>query len=525
MSLPTPDHDTLAAVAEGYGLGLSPEAVDEFAPAVAGLLASWDVVAELHDAEATAPPERAWSRPADADNPYNAWYVTTSITERDSGPLAGRTVAIKDNTAVAGVPMTNGSTTVEGFVPRHDATIVRRMLDAGATVAGKAVCEDLCFAGASITASTGDVENPWDPTRSAGGSSSGSAALVAGGHVDMATGGDQGGSIRMPAANCGLVGHKPTWGLVPYTGAFPIEATIDHVGPITRTVADAALMLSVIAGSDGHDPRQPSDLIPADYVAALEQGGAGLRVGVLREGFGLPESEPEVDAAVRSAVSALSDAGMSVTEVSVPWHLHGPKIWDVIATEGATSQMIDTYGYGLNWKGLYDPELMEHYGRLWTEDGTRFSDTVKLVLLAGRYGLDTSHGKHYAMARNLAPKLAAAYDARFAEVDLLVLPTMPMRATERPGRSAPTLELLGRALEMLANTSPFDVTGHPACSVPAPLAEGLPVGMTIVGRQFDDATVLRAAHAYEQAVGGFPLPAAARIPAARPPSAATTVTV
>jgi amidase len=509
MPLPPPDHEALTEVAAGYGLGLTAEEVDEYAPVVAGLLGSWDAVEELYDAEAPAVPERAWSRPEDDDNPCHAWYVTTSITESSGGPLAGRTVAIKDNTAVAGVPMTNGSATVDGFVPSTDATIVRRLLDAGATIAGKAVCEDLCFAGASITASTGDVENPWDPTRSAGGSSSGSAALVAAGLVDMATGGDQGGSIRMPASNCGLVGHKPTWGLVPYTGAFPIEFTVDHVGPMTRTVADAALMLSVIAGPDGNDPRQPTNLQVEDYVGALGTGAQGLRVGVLREGFGLPESEPETDEAVRSAITALADAGMTVSEVSVPWHRHGPKIWDVIATEGATSQMIDTYGYGLNWKGLYDPEVMDHYGRRWTEDGSRFPDTVKLVLLAGKYGLNTTHGRHYAMARNLAPKLAAAYDAALADVDLLVMPTVPMRATVRPGRDARPPEILARALEMLANTSPFDVTGHPACSVPAPLAGGLPVGMMLVGRQFDDATVLRAAHAYEQAVGAFPAPAPA----------------
>jgi amidase len=516
MSLPVPDHAALTAVAEGYGLGLSPAEVEEYAPVVTGLLASWDAVAELYEADVEAgpaAPERAWSRPEPAENPYNAWYVTTSITEASDGPLAGRTVAVKDNTSVAGVPMTNGSATVEGFVPRTDATIVRRLLDAGATIAGKAVCEDLCFAGASITASTGHVENPWDTTRSAGGSSGGSGALVAGGVVDMATGGDQGGSIRIPASNCGLVGHKPTWGLVPYTGAFPIEFTVDHVGPMTRTVTDAALMLSVIAGPDGHDPRQPANLVADDYVAALAAGAQGLKVGIVREGFGLPESEAAVDDAVRTAAGALADAGLAVSEVSVPWHAHGAKIWDVIATEGATSQMIDTYGYGLNWKGLYDPEVMEHYGRRWTEDGSRFADTVKLVLMAGKYGLNTTHGKHYAMARNLAPKLAAAYDAALADVDVLVMPTLPMRASVRPGTDARPPEVLARALEMLANTSPFDVTGHPACSVPAGLADGLPVGMMIIGRQFADATVLRAAHAYEQAVGGFPRPSSVAVPA------------
>ena len=152
--------------------------------------------------------------------------------------------------------MMNGSATVEGFIPRRDTSVVTRLLDAGATITGKAVCEDLCFSGGSHTSRSGPVHNPWDRGRSAGGSSSGSAALVAAGHADMALGGDQGGSVRIPSAYCGTVGHKPTHGLVPYTGAFPIENTIDHLGPITRTVHDAALMLGVLAGRDGLDPRQ-----------------------------------------------------------------------------------------------------------------------------------------------------------------------------------------------------------------------------------------------------------------------------
>ena len=186
--------------------------------------------------------------------------MTTEIQEATDGPLAGRTVAIKDNIMVAGVPMMNGSETLEGFVPTRDATVVTRLLAAGATITGKAVCEDLCFSGGSHTSRTGPVRNPWDPTRSAGGSSSGSAALVAAGAVDLAVGGDQGGSVRIPSAYSGTVGHKPTHGLVPYTGAFPIELTLDHLGPITRTVADAALMLGVLAGADGLDPRQPPDV-------------------------------------------------------------------------------------------------------------------------------------------------------------------------------------------------------------------------------------------------------------------------
>jgi amidase len=506
MPLDPPDRDALQAVAQRYGLGLSDPDIASFGPFVHALLSSWDVVEELYAASAPVAPERAWRRPDDADNPYGAWYVTTDITEGGQGPLAGRTVAIKDNTAVAGVPMMNGSAYLEGYVPLRDATVVTRLLAAGATIAGKAVCEDLCFSGGSHTSRPAPVRNPWDESRSAGGSSSGSAALVAGGVVDVATGGDQGGSVRMPSAYSGTVGHKPTYGLVPYTGAFPIEQTIDHVGPITRTVADAALVLSVIAGPDGLDPRQPRDLVPEDYVGALARGAEGMRIGVVTEGFGHPNSEAEVDDAVRAGVDVLRDAGLTAEEISIPWHAHGARIWDVIAIEGTTVQMVDGNGYGMNWEGLYDPEVVAHYGTRWRADGSRFSETVKLALLTGGYTVGRQHGRFYGMARNLVPQLRAAYDEALARYDVLVMPTVPLRATALPPSDAPREEVIPRALEMIANTCVTDATGHPACSVPAGLADGLPIGMMIIGKHFADATVLRVAHTFEQAVGGFPAP-------------------
>jgi amidase len=506
-----PSSAALDAVSRHYGLALSQADVAFFAPAVAGLLSSWDAVERLYAENAPSAPDRAWTRPADTDNPLGAWYVTTSISGKEGGPLTGRSVAVKDNTAVAGVPMMNGSRMLEGYVPARDATVVTRLLDAGATIAGKAVCEDLCFSGGSHTSRTGPVRNPWDTTRSAGGSSSGSGALLAAGVVDIATGGDQGGSVRIPAAYCGVVGHKPTYGLVPYTGAFPIEQTIDHIGPMARSVAEVALTLAVLAGPDGLDPRQPASVSVPDYVAELGRGADGLRVGVVAEGFGRDNSEQAVDATVRAAADTLASAGMSAEEVSIPWHLDGLRVWDVIATEGVTAQMIDGNGYGMNWQGRYDPDLIDYYGTRWRGDPTAFSETVKLVMLAGRYALDRYHGRHYAMARELTPRLRAAYDEALARFDVLVMPTLPIRATLLPGPGAPREEILGRALEMVGNTAPFDVSGHPACSVPAGLAGGLPVGMMIIGRHFDDATVLRVAHAFEQAVGGFPAPQAATL--------------
>jgi amidase len=489
---------------------LSEEDLASFGPMVAALLSSYDSVEELYAARAPQPPAgRSWTRPEPADNPLGAWYVRTEIQERPDGPLAARRVAVKDNTEVAGVPMMNGSRTLEGFVPSRDATVVSRLLAAGATITGKAVCEDLCFSGGSHTSVTGPVRNPWDMTRTTGGSSSGSAALVAVGEVDLALGGDQGGSVRIPSAWCGTVGHKPTHGLVPYTGAFPIEFTLDHLGPITRTVADAALMLGVIAGRDGWDPRQPAGVQPADYLAALSDDVAGLRIGVVREGFGIPGlSQPGVDETVRAAVARLAEAGLQIGEVSVPWHRHAMHVWNVIATDGAAVQMVDGNGYGYNWDGLYDPELISFYGRQRREVADAWSETVKLVVLCGRYSVENYQARHYAMARNLAFEVRRGYDEALSSFDALVMPTLPMVATPLVTASDPRETYVSRALEMIPNTAPFDVSGHPATSVPAGLADGLPVGMMIIGRRFDDATCLRVAHAFETLCGGFPAPPA-----------------
>jgi amidase len=509
MPLTPPTNDDLAAIAERYRFGLGTADVESFRVLVTGALASYDTVERLYLATVKDAPARTCEWPQDAANQLGAWYVRTAITGAGTGPLAGRRVAIKDNIEVAGIPMMNGSATVEGYVPRDDATVVTRLLDAGATITGKAVCEDLCFSGGSHTSQTGPVRNPWDRTKSAGGSSSGSAALVAAGEADLAMGGDQGGSVRIPSAFCGTVGHKPTYGLVPYTGAFPIENTLDHLGPITRTVRDAALMLGVLAGPDGLDPRQRADPPPADYLAALDAGVAGLRIAVVSEGFGLPGlSQPGVDDAVRAAVGTLAAAGAQVSEVSIPWHRDGLHIWNVIATDGATAQMIDGNGYGMNTPGRYDPELIAHYAAGRRAHGAEMAETLKLTALCGRYAIDTGAGRHYAMARNLALELTAAYDAALASADVLVMPTLPIVASAIPAPGASREEQLARSLEMLANTAPFDVSGHPAISVPAGRSGGLPVGMMIIGRHFDDATCLRVAQAYETAVGGFPVPPA-----------------
>jgi amidase len=507
MPVTPPSNSDIAAIADRYGLGLGPGDVAVFRELLARSVASYDVVEQLHqEALARLPetPARDWRRPAEADNELGAWYVTTEIKGTGDGPLAGRRVAVKDNIAVAGVPMMAGSATVEGFVPRRDATVVTRLLDAGATVAGKAVCEDLCFDGSSHTSRSGPVRNPWDRSKSTGGSSSGSGALVASGAVDMALGGDQAGSIRIPSSFCGIVGHKPTHGLVPYTGALGIENTIDHLGPMTRTVRDAAVMLDVLAGRDGLDPRQRLDAPSGGYLTDLDAGVTGLRIGVLDEGFGIPDvSQPGVDETVRASIARLTAAGAEVSQVSVPWHRHGGNLWGVIATDGAFRQMLDGNGYGMNAPGLHDLELMEHFARGRAKHAAELSVAVKAFTILGRYSLDQHGNRYYAMARNLALELAAAYDAALADVDVLVMPTLPVTAFDLPAEDA-----LSYSPGLAANTCPFDITGHPATSVPAGLSDGLPVGLMIVGRQLADDTCLRVARAYETAVGGFPSPLA-----------------
>ncbi|WP_052668587.1 amidase [Nitriliruptor alkaliphilus] len=505
MPIDRPTTEQLTAIASRYGFGLDADAIAEYAPLVEASFDAWDAVEQLYAKQApTAPDRKHWTP---EDNPLGAWYVRCEIATGDEGPLSGRTVAVKDNVMVAGVPMMNGSRTVEGFIPVRDATVVSRLLAAGATIAGKSTCEDLCFSGGSHTTALGPVRNPWDTNRSAGGSSSGSAALVSSGGADLAVGGDQGGSIRIPSAYCGVVGHKPTHGLVPYTGAFPIELTIDHLGPITRTVRDAAVMLQVMAGPDGLDARQPDRLNPDDYVGSLDQGVDGLRIGVLQEGFGIPGvSQSGVDDAVRATIERLRSVGAKVEEVSVPWHTDAMALWAVIATEGATWQMIEGNAYGLNYPGEYDPELIAHFAKGRRAHGAELSETLKATALGGRHALDVSYGQHYAMARNLALEARKAYDEALDRYDVLMLPTLPITATELPAPNAPVAERVARGLEMLANTAPFDVTGHPATSVPAGPVDGLPAAAMIVGKRFDDATCLRVAHAVEQLDGGFPMP-------------------
>ena len=497
MIVKPPTAEELEHIALQFGLDLTPEDVASFQGLMAGPLASYQRLQEMVEPRLPVKyPRTPGYRPERSEDPLNAWTRKTSIKGAAGGPLAGKRVAIKDNICVAGVPMMNGTSVLEGYVPDVDATLVTRILDAGGEIAGKADCESLCFSGGSHTTDNGPVLNPYDHSRTTGGSSAGSAALVAAGEVDMAIGGDQGGSIRIPAAWCGIYGLKPTHGLVPYTGAFPIETTLDHLGPMARSTADIALLLEVIAGEDGFDPRQYR-VDPQAYTKALTGEVKGLRIGIVPEGFGLPNAEPDVDALVMQAAARFEALGAVVSTVSVPMHLDGVHIWNGISIEGATELMLKGNGFGTNWKGYYNVGLMDAFARGWRSRANDLSETAKLVLLTGEYMHRHYHGRFYAKAQNLALKLKAAYDAAFAQVDLLVMPTVPMKATPIPAPDASREEYIARALEMVVNTSGFDVTGHPALSVPCGMSAGLPVGMMLIAKSFDECTLLRAAHALE----------------------------
>ena len=321
VSVPTPSQ--LCDIAAEVGLDLSDADVTSFIELMRPSVAAYNVVDAMPDnLPAVRYPRTPGYRPMGEENAHNAWYVKTTVAGASSGKLRGKTVVLKDNIMLAGVPMMNGSATLEGYMPDIDATVVQRILDAGGTIVGKAHCEAFCLSGGSHTNATGPVHNPHRMGYSAGGSSSGSAVLVARGEVDMALGGDQGGSIRMPSSFCGTYGMKPTHGLVPYTGIMPIEIYVDHTGPITRTVADNALLLEVLAGPDGYDPRQ-YDVKTHPYASMLEGGVKGMRIGIVTEGFQQPNAEADVNAKVRDAATRLADLGAEVTEVSIPLHLAG----------------------------------------------------------------------------------------------------------------------------------------------------------------------------------------------------------
>jgi amidase len=483
-----------------HALDLSDEEISEYRDLMAGVLPSYSRLDELSEPKPPVSVPRTPGYPPPAtENELNAWFWRCAIKGSDNGPLVGKRIVVKDNTCVAGVPMMNGAGVLAGFVPDIDATVVTRVLEAGGEITGKAVCEYLCFSGGSHTSDTGPVRNPHDLTRSSGGSSSGSAALVVTGECDMAIGGDQGGSIRIPSSWCGAFGLKPTYGLIPYTGAMAIERTLDHLGPIAATVADVAGLLQVLAGPDGYDARQV-DITVDDYLTDLDSGIGGFRVGIVEEGFGWPGSEADVDDCVRAVVESVRELGATVETISIPWHRDGIHVWNAIAVEGALGMMIHGNGGGTNAKGFYDTTLLDAFRRGRHRNPENLSVTVKLAALLGEHMQRNYGGRYYAKAQNLAILLTDAYNNALNDYDVLVMPTTPMKATTIPGEGASKAEVTSRALEMVVNACPFDISGHPAINIPCGVSDGLPVGLMAIGRRLGEAAILRFARALETSV-------------------------
>ncbi|KAH9884228.1 amidase signature enzyme [Xylariomycetidae sp. FL2044] len=453
------------------------------------------------------------------DNEFGAWAtkVEAKCTSPTSDLLKGRTIALKDNMAFAGVRCTNGTSMVD-WIPKIDATVVTRVMDAGATIVGKAACENSCLEGMSATAVTGQVHNPFAHGYSAGGSSSGSGRLVATGSVDMAFGCDQGGSIRIPASSCGIVGLKPTWGLVPYTGILSLDATIDHVGPMTKDVKDCARFLEAIAGSDGWDDRQPpfgleGDRLkfvePVDAVLAKEPSKMleGVKIGILAEGFEVPGQDPNVVSSVKSAIDQFVNLGATIAPVSIPLHKDAPLLWmcGLPLAGGREALLGDMDGR----KQLHLTDRAELVGPKLTQAqfdalGPGASNMYMSYLwIQEKYGAKL-HGK----CMNLLKITSDAYDAALKSFDVLVMPTLPYPPPRLPEPGVPEgpLKFLSRTTGLVANTCPFNNSGHPALSLPVgfvPAADDpsikLPTAMQIVGRKYADVDCLRVAAAWEKA--------------------------
>ena len=415
----------------------------------------------------------------------------------DPGPLAGVPVALKDNLCTRGVPTTCSSRILEGWLPPYDATVVERLAAAGAVVVGKTNLDEFAMGSSTENSAFGVTRNPLDPTRVPGGSSGGSAAAVAAGFAPLALGSDTGGSIRQPAALCGVVGVKPTYGAVPRYGLVAFASSLDQIGPFARTVSDAALLLEAIGG---HDPRD-STSIPepaASLTEVLDRGVEGLRIGVIEElsGDGLEGIADDVRSRLGEAASALGAAGATVETTSVPSTVYGLSAYYVIAPAEASSNLAryDGVRYGLRVDA-------PNAGDMNTATRTAgFGDEVKRRIMLGTYALsagyyDAYYGKSQKVRTLIVQDFARAYE----EFDLLLCPTAPTTAF-------PIGEKTADPMTMYLNdvcTIPSNLAGHPAMSVPFGVGDdGMPVGVQILAPAMGEPTMFQAAAVLEAAGSG-----------------------
>ncbi len=504
---PVPDVDEVVAVAKELGIHLGPEEAILYRKYLMEQLDEYDTFVQTRLEEPKPPMVSAARQPGYQpsldEDPLNAWMWKCRIEGAADGLLVGKTVSYKDHIAVAGMPMSFGSYALEGFIPDFDATVVTRVLEAGGTIIGKHVMNGLS-GGFGTGGAIGDYGRPLNPhnlEHVTGGSSSGSAAAVAAGEVDISFGGDQGGSIRIPAAFSGIVGHKPTFGLLSHFGiGFGSDQSIDYTGPMTRTVEDAAAALQATAGYDPYDPRQTRNVpTSVDILSRLADGVSGLRLGVLEEGF--EDAEVDVHDRVMAAVDILAQAGAVVSKVSIPEHHAIRTAHAAISGEGALA-VFKTGFFGAFTKTYYPASLIAAINKMWASQADVLAPRSKLSLIAAELSRRTYHGRAYAKAQNVRPTYVKAYDDALANVDVLILPTCLMTAPENHTPSS-YLEAVEDNLTALnrsgaRNTMPFNYTGHPALALPVGKSStGLPVSMQLVGRFFDDPLLMRVAYAYQ----------------------------
>jgi len=501
-----PSPERVAAIADDLGLELNDEELADYLAVLDGALDDVQRLMELPSPEfpihrRTHTDRPPGHEPTGDDDPFNVWITRCTVEGDDDGPLAGRTVGLKDNIALAAYPMTCGSRVLRDYVPRIDATVVSRLLDAGATITGKLNMEAFAWSGSSDISDYGTVPNPHDPSRLAGGSSSGSGAAVALGECDVALGGDQGGSIRIPASWCGVVGLKPTTGLVPYTGIFPLDPTIDHVGPMARSVEDVALATEVLAGEDIQngvrmDARQPRGVSAAPYADALDEGVEDLTIGILEEGFDWPAGDSRIDETVHGVIDDLAARGATVESVSVDFHRDILTLLTPLEIQGGTRTM-EEGGVGTHHTGWYWTDLVDAVESRTRSRTDELPPTAKGSLLVGTYLAETYGIEFYAKAKNIVLELERQLTAHLDRCDALVMPTIPMLPFERDDSLSRT-ERLGRIVENHRNTATFDHTHHPALTVPCGGVDGLPVGLQVVGSHFDEATLFTVGAAVER---------------------------
>src|ERR1700732_3790497 len=346
-------------------------------------------------------------RPTREEDPLNAVVRKIRVKGAASGKLKGKRIGVKDSVSIAGIPISGGSHILEGFVPDDDATIVSRMLDEGAEIVATLVMDDFALSGEGTTSAHGPTLNPHRPEYCTGGSSCGSGAALYYDWIDITIGTDQGGSIRMPASWSGVVGIKPTYGLVPYTGVMSIDPTLDHVGPMARSVSDVALLLEVLAGKDPLDPRQ-REVTTATYREALGKSIDRLKLGVAREGFTQAGAEADVNAAVNRAVAALGKLGARATEISIQAHRDASDLLYAIVPEGM-AMLARTNLHGTHHTGAYMPELAAHFGQHLPEKANALALTVKFMLVFGNLMRERYHGKFYAKVQAYRSVVTAKY--------------------------------------------------------------------------------------------------------------------